>query len=128
MSGTILVDTDIIIDFLRRDPHAVAHFKSFSNELCVSAVTVTEIYAGVRGKGEEAEVEKLFSLFPVFSATYEIGREAGKLVRQYRSSRAVETADAIIAATCIVMDLELHTLNVKHFPMFKGLQPPYRKN
>lgn len=96
--------------------------------MCVSAVTVAEIYAGVRGKDEEEEVEELFSLFPVFSTTYEIGREAGKLVRQFRSSHGVETADAIIAATCMVMDLKLHTLNVKHFPMFKELRPPYRKN
>lgn len=128
MSRNILIDTDIVIDFLRGDKQALSHFKSISDSICFSAITVAEIYTGIKGKKEEAEVKRLFSIFPVIATTNEIAREAGKLVRQYRPSHSVEIPDAVIAATCLVSGSELHTLNIKHYPMFKGLKPPYKKN
>ena len=128
MSSGILIDTDIVIDFLRGDRLAVAQLKTFSDAICFSAITVAEIYTGIKGKKEESEVERLFSLFPVVAATNEIAHEAGSLVKQYRPSHSVELPDAIIAATCLVSGLELHTLNVKHYPMFNNLKPPYRKH
>lgn len=123
----ILVDTDIIIDFLRGDKQAVSHLKANSERICFSAITVAEIYAGVRGKKEEAEVERLFAIFPVIAITSDIAREAGKLVGQYRPSHSVEIPDAVIGATCLLSGSELHTLNTRHYPMFKGLKPPYVK-
>ena len=88
---------------------------------------LAEIYAGVKSKKEESEVERLFSVFPVIATTNEIACEAGKLVIQYRASHSVEIPDTIIAATCLVSGSELNTLNIKYYPMFKGLKPPYRK-
>ncbi len=128
MSRNVLIDTDIVIDFLRGDKQALSHFKIESRSICFSVVTVAEIYAGIKGKKEEVEVERLFSIFPVIAATNEIAREAGKLVKQYRPSHSVEIPDAFIAATCLVSDSELHTLNARHYPMFKGLKPPYKKH
>jgi Predicted nucleic acid-binding protein, contains PIN domain len=84
-------------------------------------------YAGIKGKREESEVERLFAIFPVIAITNEIAREAEKFVKQYRPSHSVEIPDSVIAATCLVSGLELHTLNVKHYPMFKNLKPPYKK-
>jgi len=127
MSGNILIDTDIVIDFLRGDKRALSHFKSVSDSMCFSAITVAEIYAGIKGKKEESEVERLFSIFPVIATTNEIAREAGKLVKQYRPAHSVEIPDAVIAATCLLSGAELHTLNIRHYPMFKDLKPPYRK-
>ena len=36
--------------------------------------------------------------------------------------------DAIIAATAEAERADLKTLNVKHYPMIKGLKPAYRKS
>ena len=127
MNRNILIDTDIVIDFLRGEKQAISHIKAKSKIICFSAITVAEIYAGIKGKKEEVEVERLFSIFPVIAATNEIAHEAGKLVKQYRPSHSVEMPDAIIAATCLISGLELNTLNIKHYPMFKELKPPYRK-
>lgn len=127
MSNTIIIDTDIIIDFLRGNPLAISHFKNESHQICFSAISVAEIYVGIKSKKEEIEVDRLFSIFPVIATTNEIAREAGKLVKQYRPSYAVELPDALIAATCLMCSAELHTLNVKHYPMFKNLRPPYKK-
>lgn len=55
-----------------------------------------------------------------------IARRAGALGRTWRrSQQGLATADLIIAATAAELGLELATLNIKHFPMFKGLQAPY---
>jgi predicted nucleic acid-binding protein len=127
MSTGILIDTDIVIDTLRGNSLAIAHIKINAHSLCFSAMTVAEIYAGIKGKKEESEVERFFSIFPIIPVSSEIAREAGFFVRQYRSSHSVEIPDAIIAATCVSLNAELHTFNVKHYPMFNHLKPPYKK-
>jgi predicted nucleic acid-binding protein len=127
MSRSFLIDSDIVIDFLRGERKALALLKAERDASCFSAVTVAEIHAGVRGAREEEEVDRLFSLIPVLTVTHDIARQAGKFVKQYRASHAVELPDAIIAATCIAHHAALFTLNVKHYPMFKNIKPPYRK-
>jgi hypothetical protein len=61
---------------------------------------------------------------------HEIGLEtaclAGDCVREYGPSHGVDPIDALIAATAKTRDLELATLNLKHFPMFKDLKRSYR--
>lgn len=127
MKKRIIVDTDVTIDFLRGEKKAVSYFKSISEFMCFSSITVAEIYSGIKDQKEENEIEQLFSIFPQVAVTNEIARLAGKLVNQYRPSRRIEIPDAIIAATCIISDANLSTLNIKHYPMFDGLKPPYKK-
>jgi predicted nucleic acid-binding protein len=51
---------------------------------------------------------------------------AGELRRRYRRSHcAIGLVDYLIAATALVHGLELVTLNIKHFPMFADLEPPF---
>jgi hypothetical protein len=52
---------------------------------------------------------------------------AGILKRDFGKSHGVGLADAILAATAQAEGAELATLNVKHYPMIKGLRPPYEK-
>jgi predicted nucleic acid-binding protein len=52
-------------------------------------------------------------------------RRAGALGQQWRASHAIGTADLIIAATAEELGSELATSNVRHFPMFPTLAPPY---
>ena len=127
MKKRIIVDTDVTIDFLRGEKKAVSYFKSMSEFMCFSSITVAEIYSGIKDQKEENEIEQLFSIFPQVAVTNEIARLAGKLVNQYRPYRRIEIPDAIIAATCIISDANLSTLNIKHYPMFDGLKPPYKK-
>jgi predicted nucleic acid-binding protein len=127
MNKQLLIDTDVVIDFLRGQKQAVTLFKSEADKICFSSITVAEIGAGIRDLHEAAEVDLLFSTFPVHSATKEVAQLAGKYVRQYGKSFSVEIPDALIAATCSVNQTELQTLNVKHYPMFKNLTPAYKK-
>ena len=127
MNKRIIADTDVVIDLLRGHDQAISFFKANEDYIHFSAITVAEIYAGARGKQEQIAIERLFSVFPVIAATSEIACEAGKLVQKWRASHSVEVPDAIIAATCLFLNAELSTLNLKHYPMFMDLTPPYRK-
>jgi hypothetical protein len=128
MSKQLLVDTDVLIDFLRGQKQAVAFFKAESDRVCFSSITVAEVCAGIRDVREEAEIERLFFVFPVLPTTNEIAQLAGRYIRQFGKSFSVEIPDAIIAATCSITQADLQTLNVRHYPMFRNLRAPYKKS
>jgi predicted nucleic acid-binding protein len=48
MAEKVLLDTDVLIDYLRDYPAAVVYLESLPQPLLVSAITVAELYSGVR--------------------------------------------------------------------------------
>jgi predicted nucleic acid-binding protein len=53
-------------------------------------------------------------------------RNAGRPLRRHRRPHpGIDLADHLIAATAEEADATLVTLNVKHFPMFADLRPPW---
>lgn len=128
MAGTLLVDTDILVDFLRGHEKAVKYVKGHAQDIVLSAIAVAELYAGVRGKDEEKQLDKFVSVFPVLPVTLEVARAGGLVRRQYQASHGVGLADALVFATAAVNGAELKTLNTKHYPMIKRLKAPYVKS
>lgn len=127
MSGSILVDTDILIDFLRGHKKAIRFIDEYSSQIILSPIVVAELYAGVKGTDELSVLENFLSLFHVVPLTSEIAKLGGLYRRDFGKSHGVGLADAILAATAKVEKAELKTLNVKHYPMFSGLKPTYKK-
>jgi predicted nucleic acid-binding protein len=124
----LLVDTDVLVDFLRGYPAAVAYMKAQADNVVLSAVVAAELYAGVRDGEELDRLDELLSLFRVIPVTAETARAAGLYKRNYGRSHGTGLADAMIAATAEAHNAELKTLNAKHYPMLKGLKPPYVKH
>lgn len=127
ISDSILVDTDILIDFFRGNNKAVAFVDKYSPRIILSPLVVAELYAGVKGDDELAVLEDFISLFNVVPLTSEIAKIGGLYRRDFGKSHGVGIADAILAATTEAEKADLKTLNVKHYPMFKGLKPAYKK-
>jgi len=127
MSSSILVDTDVLVDYLRGQPQAVRFLKSHADEIVLSSIVVAELYAGVRGDVELATLDALTSVFQVIPVSAEIAKLAGLLKRDFGKSHGTGLADAVIAATAQLENAELRTLNVKHYPMLPGLKPAYIK-
>ena len=130
MSKPILVDTDVLIDFLRGYEEAMSLIAVNSERIVVSSIVVAELYAGVKGGADGVEqgvLERLLGLFRVVPVSSGIARLGGLYKRDYGKSHGVGLADAIVAATATVEDAELMTLNVKHYPMFSGIEAAYRK-
>ena len=130
MAGKLLVDTDVLIDYLRGHPKAVGFITEYADDIVVSAISVAELFAGVRGEAHEAEqraLEDFLELFAILPVTATIAKTGGIYRRDYARSHGVGLADAIIAATAAAAEATLQTLNVRHYPMFPGIEPAYRK-
>lgn len=127
MATPFLVDTDVIIDFLRGYKKSVDFVNTHAAHIIFSSITVAELYAGVKGESERVILENFVSLFPVIPVSIEIARAGGLFKRDYGKSHGVGLADAIIAATCQAEQARLKTLNTRHYPMIKGLKPAYKK-
>ena len=122
----VLLDSDILIDYLRGLSAARNYFKSV-DAAAISIVSVTELVSGARNDEEEAAINELFSTMHIVGVDEKIAREAGRLRRQFLRSHNVETADALIAATSILHRLQMVTLNRRHYPMLADVLVPYRK-
>jgi len=123
----VLIDTDVLVDFLRGVGEAVALVQTHQDRIILSAIVVAEVYAGVKGGEELATLDAFVSLFRVVPVTQPVARLGGIYKRDYHKSHAVGLADAILAATTELEGAELKTLNVKHYPMLDELAPAYTK-
>ena len=127
MAIPILLDTDVLVDFLRGHNKAVALVNAYSNRIILSSIVIAELYAGIKGEDEQAALDKFVSLFRVIPVNTEIAKAGGFYKRQFNRSHGIGLADAIIAASVEAKNAELKTLNIRHYPMMKGLVPAYKK-
>lgn len=121
-----LFDTSVLIAHLRGDARATELLASVSTEERLASVLArVEIEGGMRSP-ERVQVASLFSVVQLLPVTDAIARRAAEHLRRYRRSHSgIDLVDYIVAATADLHDAELATLNVRHFPMFKGLRPPW---
>jgi hypothetical protein len=81
---------------------------------------------GFMRPGEERATRRLFHGLRWTEVTDGIAEEAALYARRYgRSHRSIDPVDYVIAATRDDLDVPLWTVNIRHFPMFQGLLPPY---
>lgn len=124
----MLVDSDVLIAHLRgaeavRD--LLVATRRSSKRITASVVTCAEIAGGMRSAARGA-VASLFSALDLVGVDRAIAHRSGELQRTYRRSHTgIGLADTLIAATAQVIGADLATLNVRHFPMFTGLQAPF---
>ena len=124
---TALVDTSVLIDFLRGHQPAAAVLaqERALAQLHASEMTRLEVLAGMR-PAEHDRTTLLLSTLSWHPVDAEVAERAGELGRQWLPSHhTIDGADLAIAATALRLNARLLTLNTRHFPMFKGLAPPY---
>ncbi len=127
MSTRLMIDTDVLIDYLRDQPDAVTYLESLTGPLLMSVITLAELYAGVREGGERTRLDQFVQAFQLVPVDGGIAQKGGLYRRDYLPSHNVGLADALIAATAESEQATLVTLNQKHFPMLGQLFVPYRK-
>jgi predicted nucleic acid-binding protein len=123
----MLVDTDVLVEYLRGRKEASDWLETQDADLMVSAITVAELFAGVKGERESQILDRFLSALAVLPATEEIGRRAGQYRRDYGPSHGTGLADALIAATAAVTGSLLATFNRRHFPMLPTVVVPYNR-
>lgn len=125
-----LLDTDILIDYLRGHPSALSLFAKLPDDCAVSAISVAELHAGVREGTERQALDTLLDTFVLIDLSPMIAAKGGLIRRDWGKSHGSGLNDALIASTVIATNRVLLTLNRKHFPMLdKGqLVVPYQKS
>ena len=123
-----LLDTSVAIDHLRGSPPAVellAHVLETEPSIYASEVVRFELLAGVR-KDEIEALEHFFSAISWVPVGEEVSRTAGSLAQRHRRSHSgIDDADYLIAATALLLEADLLTTNVRHFPMIDDLASAY---
>jgi len=118
----ILVDTGVLIDFLRtKDPKLDSLFRS--NPVAICGVTHAEILAGARGAKDRQRLLVFLASFqylPILETVWDIIGD--NLAVLFARGITVPFADAVIATLAIENDCEVWARD-PHFPMMQGVLP-----
>ena len=122
------IDSNIIIDFLNREPSVVKQFdKAILNGIGITIPSVVD-YEVLRGfchkptPRKEIVYNKLRVNCPVAEVDTDIWKRAASIWATLRKTgKAVGDADIIIAACCLENKYTLITHNIKHFINISGL-------
>ena len=123
----IVFDSSVLITHLRDVDPATRLLERavIAGRATASVISRVEIEGGMRSH-ERAIVARLFARLRFEPVSDLVASRAGEFVRRFRRSHpGIEIVDFVIAATADVMGAEFVTLNVRHFPMFRGLKPAF---
>lgn len=122
MGRKVLVDTNIAIGYIGNRLNIEFMDKLdtlFNLQYHISVINKIELlgYPNL-DKNEEAK----FNLFIDNSIIHEIDNETVNRTIKLRKTYKIKLPDALIAATCLVNNLSIITLNTRDFEVIKGLQ------
>jgi predicted nucleic acid-binding protein len=118
-ASAFCLDSDVLIWHLRAGsrPELSSHLQALAGRgtIMTTAICVAEVEQGVRA-GEEDRTKRLLRALPVITIDRDVAERAGEVVRTLRArGETLGLADALIASACLVHELTLVTLNVRHF-------------
>ncbi len=111
MAERLLLDTDVLIEYLRGRPKAIEYLEGLTSDLSISVISVAELFTGVKGDEEERALNQFLLAFSILPVTEKIARLGGLYRRKYRPSHGTGLADALIAATVEENSASLVTFN-----------------
>lgn len=114
MATELLVDSDVLVDHLRRARRFFP--RPPDAEVWYSVVTRAELYSG--RYTDEAIVDRFLAPFTEAPVNRRVAERAGRL----RRSTDLRLPDALIAATALEHDLTLVTRNRRDFERVEGLR------
>jgi len=127
-ANRFLLDTDVIIEYLRGRDEAIRYVESLEGGFYVSAITVAELYSGVKGTDEESALERFLDAFEIIPVDRALARLGGLCRQRYQPAHGTGLADAIVAMSAESADAALVTFNRRHYPMIKDVVVPYSRS
>jgi len=123
----LMLDTDTSSYIIKRRPPGVLEkFETYSERLCVSAITAAELRFGAeksRGNAVAGLVEDFLARLPIMpwadEATVHYARLRATLER---AGRPIGNMDLLIAAHALALGAKLITNNLRHFGKIAGLK------
>jgi len=119
----VLCDTNIIIEFYRENSSVLKKLRVIGQErIAVSIVTAGELLYGALNKKESKQINQDIAHLHLLHLDPVIGERFIDLINEYTLSHNLSLPDGLIAATALVADIPLYTLNKKDFKYINGIQ------
>lgn len=124
-----LLDTDVLSEFLRGNPKAIAKADAYLKEhgiLSLSVITYYEMLNGLLYKDARKQLERFEAFVPlnrVLPLTPEAARTAAFIQADLlKKGTVIGHTDTLIAGIALTNGLQLVTNNTEHFRRVKGLE------
>ena len=121
MEQKICLDTDICIEIIKEEENMGIKLSEYvSDKVYVSSVSVFELF--LRSFNLH-EIENFMIDVEILDFDGVIAKKASEIYKDLRKEgKIVDFRDIFIAASCIINNCGLLTLNKKHFERIKGLK------
>jgi len=116
----VLIDTNIFSLF--SEVTVLLQKQCFPLIHCLNSVIWIELIQGSKSNTEIKTIEKHLANYLFIPVDERTSDEALSLIRTYSNNSGLLLADAFIAATCLVNNLELLTFNQRDFKFIAGLK------
>ena len=118
----ILCDTNILIEFYKGQSNIISELRTIGqHQLTISTITQAELYFGAINKEELKKIKYHTSLLDIIPLGNDVSHKFITLMEKYSLSHKLSIPDSLIAATAIIHQLELYTLNTKDFRFISEL-------
>ncbi|NCP84230.1 MAG: type II toxin-antitoxin system VapC family toxin [Bacteroidetes bacterium] len=120
----ILVDTSVIIDFIRKTNKTTTFFYSICSNFtpAISVITQFELLVGMNDRNSVFTNQFLEEL-EIITLDTSISKKASTIYGELKiKNKLIGLADLFIASSSIVKNYPLATLNVNHFNRIESLE------
>jgi len=127
----VLLDTDVMVDVLRRYPPALAWLDSLGAETVgIPGLVAMELLQGCRNRAEQQRVENVLRPYRLYWPDQADCTRAFDDYAASHLSHNLGILDALIAETAIGQGAPLATFNAKHYGVVRALQTtqPYMRS
>ncbi|MBE0426186.1 MAG: type II toxin-antitoxin system VapC family toxin [Nitrospirae bacterium] len=116
-----LVDTDILIDWLRGKKTVIRFFQETKGIFYYSSITRKELLSACNSTAQKERILNLLRTMRIVRVDPLIAIKASEFLNKYSSSPLYKS-DSLIAATAYVKKMVLVTRNRKHFDFIEEIQ------
>lgn len=129
MEDRIVVDSDILVNFLRNKEKEVELLKKMSEEVTLATTDINafELYYGAYKSSRQDEnlaaTKGLLNSLLLLSTSEDSMEMAGMIITDLeKKGKAIEIRDLLIGSICLTNSLTLLTSNKRHFENMEGLK------
>ena len=126
----IIVDSDVMVDFLRGYPPAIKWLQANRDEeIMLPGFVVMELVQGCRTKSEQKALEKRLKNYGIIWASADTCNEALSVFANAYFTHHLGLLDAIIGQMAVEQNCPLYTFNRRHYEGVPNLKiiEPYQK-
>ncbi len=127
----IFLDSDVIIDLLRKYSPATSWFDSLDDNetMALSGFVVMELIQGCQNKEQQRRLQRDLVFYEIIWLSPDNCNEALEIFTQYHLSHNAGLIDILIGQTAVALNVPLYTFNQKHYQFIPNLNTiqPYKK-